>query len=217
MRRKRKTDLNIEKDWVQTSKKRTSLYDNFQQGDLVFGLNSSTASIYETLENRGYHHYYCNSLNGAVVSSVFENKPEPSSLDVEQKKHYHFLSKHKAYLQREGGKPIPVMEDEPALGAAFRRACKLLLVNRDPERNYTAHVVLKDVDWNRVCDKTDKGITNSEIRAAYRDEQLHGKHPHILFYNKKLVPYKRSPWNLDNNQEIFDEYDRQRENKPRAV
>lgn len=82
---------------------------------------------------------------------------------------------------------------EPNVSAAFRRACKLLLINRDSGRNYTAHMVLGDIDWNQVTDKTNQGITNSELRAAYRDASLHGKHPNILFYNRRLESTQEHP------------------------
>lgn len=190
----------------------TTLYDNFQQGDLIFGLNSFVKPIHQKLRQDGFHHYYCNSLNGSVVSSVVLETPPSNTLDSSEKKHYQFLLRHKEYLQYPGGKPLPTGSMEPNVSAAFRRACKLLLINRDSGRNYTAHMVLGDIDWNQVTDKTNQGITNSELRAAYRDASLHGKHPNILFYNRRLES-TQAPWNEKSNKKVFTEYEHTRTSK----
>lgn len=187
-----------------------NLYDYFQHGDLVFGLNSFLRPVHNELRQRGFHHYYCIALNGDVVPAVVLESPCPKNLDTAEKKHYQFISKHKEYLQRSSGKPIRSSTLEPCVSAAFRRACKLLLTNRDSDRNYKAHVVLGDIDWDLVCDKTNQGITNSELRAAYRDASLHGQHPNILFYNKDLKPSKDLPWHEEHNKKIFEEYEKTR-------
>jgi hypothetical protein len=189
---------------------RKNLYDNFQQGDLVFGLNSFLSPVHNELSQRGFRHYYCNSLNSTVVPAVVLDSPYPKKLDKAQNQHYQFLGKHKEYLQRASGKPILSSSLEPHVSAAFRRACKLLLINRDSERNHMAHVVLGDIDWSLVCDKTNQGITNSELRAAYRDISLHGNHPNILFYNKNLELSEELPWNEDCNKKIFEDYEKAR-------
>ena len=194
-----------------------SLHDNFKQGDLVFGLNSFLKPVHDKMCRNKFKHYYCNSLNGPVVPDVIKDKPPAKTLDNAQKKHYQFLLRHKDYLKKEDGKPILRSPLEPDVSAAFRRACKLLLINREQNRNYTAHMILGDVDWQQVCDKTHQGVTNSELRAVYRDISLHGKHPNILFYNKKLELTEELPWEAENTKEIFAEYEQSRAKKRRDV
>lgn len=72
------------------------------------------------------------------------------------------------------------------------------------------------VDWKRVCekDKSDIGVTNSELRAAYRDEKKHGVNPHIIFYNNEHKRLKQAPWHNKEIAPYFEEYDRKRKMKP---
>lgn len=64
------------------------------------------------------------------------------------------------------------------------------------------------LDWRRVCDKNKSGlgVTDSEIRAAFRDELRHGKNPNIFFYNQDLELLPAPPWQLPENKGIFKSY-----------
>lgn len=196
----------------------TSLYDNFKRGDLVFGLAKPRDTVIKILTKGGYTHTYSNALNGSVVELVIAGTADAKTLyalDEIQRNHYYFLLKHRDYLLRKPGKEIPARPGEPEIGAAYRRACKLLLTNRDTSRMSCAHVVISDIDWARVCDKEKSGlgVTDSEMRAAYRDHRTHGKNPNIFFYDAELTLLKESPWELPSVAEHFSRYEEKRQAK----
>jgi hypothetical protein len=118
------------------------------------------------------------------------------------------LLKYIPYLRKEGGKAIASRPLEPKIGAAYRRACKLLLTNREATRTSVAHVVLTGIDWMRVTDKkaSGLGVTDSELRAAYRDEVRHGKNRFILFYDPDLRLLADSPWKTGEAKVAFERY-----------
>lgn len=189
-----------------------TLYEKFKRGDLVFGLAKPRDVVIHKLAEHGFTHTYSNALNSSVVEMVVTGAVDAESLkklDETQLKHFHFLSKHRDYLIRKPGKAIPARPGEPEIGAAYRRACKLLLINRDPERTCYAHVVINEIDWMRVCDKKKSGfgVTDSEMRAAYRDYCRYGKNPFILFYDSKLNLLKDPPWTDPRVAEYFRLYD----------
>lgn len=197
------------------------LYDSFRQGDLVFGLLEPRDVVIDQLGQRHYTHTYTNELNKKVVSMVVKKRTpcrkELQQLDSSQLKNFHFLSKHSAYLLRRPGKPVPLHadDDDQTLGCAFRRACKLLLINRDSDRVFRAHILTEGIDWERVCDKEKSklGVTDSEMRAAFRDYKAHGKNPHILFYDAKLNLMDEAPWEKPDIKPMFEKYAREREAK----
>ena len=197
------------------------LYENFRQGDIVYGLLTPRNIVNDELHKRGYTNTYTNALNDPAVRLAM-NSTLPAKATEElsqaQYKHFLFLSKHREYLNREPGRTIPNMLEDRRLGAGCRRACKLLLINRDPERTYHAHVITTDIDWKRVCDKKKSGlgVTDSEMRSAYRDARLHGKNPHILFYDKHLRLLETPPWEQPKIAEEFARYDLQRTAKPKV-
>lgn len=205
-----------------------SLLNKFQQGDLIFGLTSPSKDVLiDKLKSKGFTHIYPNSLNDSVVGIVVDDdKGRAKKLDSNKLKHYHFLITYNNYLLgiadkfrnprkiHRPGKPIPTLKKEPILGAAFRRSCKLLLVSRDNNRKWFAHFYTKNIDWKRVCEKDakDDGVTNSEIRAAYRDYLENGIHPYILFYgaNNQLQP---PPWQQPEHEHHFKKYKHYLESK----
>ena len=148
------------------------LFDKFKRGDIVFGLAKPRDEVITELQKKGHTQTFANALNDPAVSLVLNktiHRDAKRQLNTRQYKHYCFLRKNSKYLQRKPGRPLPLMQDRHEMGAAYRRACKLLLTSRDPKRTYNAHVVIKDIDLGRVCDKTKSGlgVTDSEIRAAY--------------------------------------------------
>lgn len=192
-----------------------SVYNEFSQGDLVFGLQEPQQTVAKRLAQQGFHHTYAQTLNGKTVSKLIKTSTVATPLAPEEEAHFDFLQQHQAYVLRSPpGKPLPVLADNPVLGSAFRRACKLLLMNRDPDRTSRAHVVTDKVDWARVCDKrlSKGGITDSELRAAYRDYLKHGDHPHIFFYDSR---HRRTlaPWKQPELVGFWRHYDEQRQRK----
>lgn len=173
-----------------------SLYANFKQGDLVFGLAKPQKIAIDHLEERGFTFTFANALNNPVVEIAIDKAPMPrEGLESAKRAHLEFLLRHKAYLLRHGGRPIPALLD-PVIGPAYRRACKLLLISRESGRRATAHVIVAGIDWDRVIHKTasDLGVTNSEMRAAFRDHIRFGRNPHILFYGEDFRLLSELPW-----------------------
>jgi hypothetical protein len=173
-----------------------SLYANFKQGDLVFGLAKSQEIAIENLSRRGFTFTYANSLNNPVMEIALDKRRAPrEGLESATSAHLQFLRRHKAYLLRPGGRPIPAVPD-PVIGPAYRRACKLLLISRERDRTSIAHVIVAGIDWGRVINKAayDLGVTNSEMRAAFRDHLRFGRNPHILFYGEDFQLLSELPW-----------------------
>lgn len=113
------------------------LLDLFKQGDLVYGLAQPRDKVLEVLTKEKYTHAYANALNDPAIDLVMNNTSRSKAekrLDEQQFKHFRFLRKHRAYLERTPGRAVPLMQDRPREGAAYRRSCKLLLINRDPHR-----------------------------------------------------------------------------------
>ena len=192
-----------------------TVYDNFKQGDVLFGLVDERYEVDKKLKTSNYHHTVANRLNSPAVDKIIKGKESAedlAELDAEQKTHYQLLLKHKDYLTKQPGKPIQTIS-EPIASAAYRRACKLLLINRDPERTYNAHFITNNVFWKRVCAKTDNGVTNSELRAAYRDYLKNGRNPHIFFYDSNHKQMQRLPWEQEQFKHHWNEYNKTRENK----
>jgi len=188
-----------------------TIFDKFKQGDLVYGLIKPRDAVTEKLTKQGFTYTYANKLNDPAVSLVMKGssrREAEKTLDYTQTKHFRFLRRHADYLKRLPGRTIPLMHDDPRCGAAYRRACKLLLINRDPDRKYKTHVMTKDIDWRRVCDKTKSGlgVTDSEMRAAFRDEIRHGRNPNILFYDAELNLLSAPPWEKPELAGIFQSY-----------
>lgn len=189
-----------------------SILNQFKQGDLVFGLLKPRNEVVAKLEAAGCHHMTANTLNMPTVKLIVDKVENTDKLDAPQKKHYNFLKKREKYLLFKPGKTLPSMPDEPELGAAIRRSCKLLLVNHEQDRP-TVHVVTQKIDWEHVFvnGKKDCGITDSEMRACYRDFKEHGRHPNILFYNAENRLQSKLPWEEDPKvKQYCEEYDKQR-------
>jgi hypothetical protein len=194
--------------------KKVQLVDNFKQGDILFGLMSARGPEKKLLKAKGFTDIIANDLNSIAVQIAIDetatlktnNKPKSDS-------HLEFLKRHKDYLTKPDGKPFPNSKLKPRVSAAFRRACKLLLINREPDRTINAHIIIKNINWKRVCNKTKlphnkacAGITSSEMRAAYRDYVRSGPNPHIFFYdrNNNLMP--QPPWELEKYKPVFERY-----------
>lgn len=197
---------------------KVKLFDKFRQGDVIFGLIAPRNAADKVLVSKGFKNTCANELNQPATDLLMRGVPKEQAikkLAPTKYKHYLFLEQHIDYLKRKPGKTLPKMQAAPELGAAYRRACKLLLTNRAPERTYDAHVVTTDIDWSRVCDKkrSGLGITDSEMRAAYRDARL-GPNPHIFFYDKDLNLLDTPPWEQPGIKEHFDHYESQRKLKP---
>ncbi|MDR3477707.1 MAG: hypothetical protein P4M14_06720 [Gammaproteobacteria bacterium] len=191
----------------------TTVFANFKQGDLLFGLFAERQKVDKKIEAKGFHHTVANELNQDVVEMVVLGTTEDKikQLEAEQLKHYHFLSKYRDYLIRKPGKPISAAK-EPLVSAAYRRACKLLLINREPDRTATAHVITNKIIWKRACRKelSQQGVTDSEMRAAYRDYQEHGSNPHVLFYDANHRQMAMTPWELEPFKPHWEHYRRSR-------
>lgn len=193
-----------------------SLFDNFKQGDLVYGLIGPRAEIIKSLKEKGFNHLYTNALNNDVVEMVVDDTTDGyEKLCGPKKENYQLLKKYRDYLCRQGGRPVPVMQYNPIHGAAYRRACKLLLINREENRNYAAHVLTEGIEWERVCDKKQSklGVTDSELRAAYRDFKKNGPNPHIFFYDSKNTLMNQPPWNQPDQAKGWQQYEEELKQK----
>src|SRR3990167_2846182 len=130
-----------------------SVLNKFKQGDLLFGLRGPCDALGSELVKKGFHHIYANTLNAPAVDLALKSGDKTQAirkLDDYQYKHYYFLNERRTYLLRKPGKPIPnVGINSPA----YRRACKLLLINRKDKNNH-AHFITDKMDMARVCDKT---------------------------------------------------------------
>jgi hypothetical protein len=213
--KKNVTDAN-KKMKIETGSTRT-VYDNFKQGDLLFGLFEERRKVDKIIEKQGFHHTVANELNSSVVKMVAKGsaeKAEINKLDSEKRRHYTFLSKHRDYLIRQPGKPIATVSD-PLVSPAYRRACKLLLINREPDRTSNAHFITNNIIWKRACTKSisQQGVTDSEVRAAYRDYLKNGLNPHIFFYDSQYRQMKQAPWLLDPFQHHWQKYNATRKLK----
>lgn len=188
------------------------ILDVFKQGDLIFGLNNEhRGKIDDALEEKNYDYYYANQLNTPAVGLVVANSKQIQNLNSNQKKHYHFLMSLRSYLIRPQGKPVPSMQDQPVKGSAYRRACKAIV--RNANQDQSVHFELTGLDIARVCkkEKDDLGVTNSELRAAYRQAMKEGENPHLFFYldGKSCPP----PWKQPKFQEYWLGYEKLREAK----
>lgn len=176
-----------------------SIFNQFEQGDLIFGLTKVKNEVAPKLSQHGYTFLNAQSLNEKVVKMIVYGctQNDISQLSKEEQKHYYFLKKHSKYLLKADGRPLRESDTDVRLSAVFRRVCKLILVNRDPKRTRTVHVLTKGLKWDRLWDKKKSGfgITDSEVRAAYRDFLKHGENPHIVFYNEKHRMKTDFPWN----------------------
>jgi hypothetical protein len=186
-----------------------SLLDNFQKGDLVFGLAQPRMLAVKQLKELGHRFVFANELNDKVVSIVMMDG-SPDSLSERKKLQYGFLFPHKDYLLKSNGKPIPAMRKSDIMSAGYRRACKLLVRNR--HENYRVHFLLAEINWERVCNKSDNGVTASELRAIYRDVVKNGRNPNIIFYDAQLRQTD-TPWETASGQALWQAYNCQRTNR----
>jgi hypothetical protein len=204
-------DSEAEESWF------TNIFDKFKSGDLIFGLINQRNELGKQLIAQGFNDIYANDLNLPVVPSLMNN----SGTTITHHKphiaaHHQYLTANKAYLAKPNGKPIPASDNPDAISAAYRRACKLLLINRDPNRTSNAHIITDGIDWVRLCHKWDSqkkqtchAITGSEIRAVYRHEKEHGRNPHIFFYDKQHMLMRRRPWETFSLGRPFQHYEQQ--------
>ncbi len=201
-----------------------TVFTHFRQGDVIFGLIDERFKVEKQLLKQGYSDLVANNLNESVIMSLSNNK----EIRFQGKWHidYHakLLTKHKDYLFKPNGKPIPQSKDPAAISAAFRRACKLMVIHRSRDRVSNVHIITKGIDWKRLCHKVKPGdasvcagITNSEIRAIYRDEKRHGLHPNIFFYDNDQVMMKKRPWDTLALSHHFRHYEQQRNNKEKII
>jgi hypothetical protein len=194
-----------------------TVFNNFTQGDLLFGLYDNRATVDTVLTEKGFHHKLAIELNSEVVEMVIHGTTQEkiASLDSEKQKHYHFLNKHRDYLMRQPGKPIPSHSSGPIISAALRRACKLLLIHRGPNRKSSSHVITNGIFWKRACSKeiSQNGVTDSEMRAAYRDYLNNGPNPHVFFYDDKYKQMPKAPWELEQFKHHWKNYNQSRDQK----
>lgn len=187
-----------------------SVFNLFRPGDLVYGLLKARNVVADELIKNGFRYVVANDLNESVVQHAVTGTKPVDGFSQRKNQHFQFLKRFKDYLKRKPTKPVPLMKDNPLVGGAFRRACKLLLINRELDRNYKTHMVTQRVDWRRVFDKKDTGVTNSEFRAAYRDYKKHGRNPFILFYDANNELMQQAPWEKPEIAPYFEAYDKQR-------
>jgi hypothetical protein len=196
-----------------------TLISRFKAGDLIFGLKEVRARALDELAKFRFTGCYANAV------TAVRKKEGPAPLKLLQRDHYAFLLKHRDKLLRPNGKPIPPLAHKgDQRSAAYRRACKLLLVDDDSNRTRTVHVLTENMDWQRICTKTfidslgvtnpDLSVTSSEMRAAYRYFKQHGvNHPKIIFYNEHGKIIDKLPWEQPALIPLFLEYDRQHQLK----
>lgn len=202
-----------------------SVYNRFKQGDLLYGFSDLRVEIGTRLFVKGFRDLFANDYNEEVIDALLAGKTEKEIKQDEKKfppnksSHFHFLSKFKNYLLRKPYKLLPSKADDLKTATAIRRACKLLLINREGKRS--THMLTKDVDWKRVCNKKrlngdqDLSVTYSELRAAFRDHQLYGENPHIFFYDKHHRLMKEPPWKDPDIAPLFAEYEKKSKMKKR--
>jgi hypothetical protein len=196
-----------------------TVFEMFTQGDIIFGLLDEREKVTKVLKTSGYHNIVANDLNNPAVNLIVENKHTALKKDVDPHmiQHQRMLMDHRAYLIKPKGKPIPTIPDSPIVSSAYRRGCKLLLINREKERVSNVHIITKGIDWKRLCHKVNpatkqvcEAITGSEIRAIYRDEKKFGVHPMIFFYDENHLVMQTRPWNTLAIGHHFQHYDQQR-------
>lgn len=192
---------------MSTKRKRgRNLLTKFKQGDLFFGLSTSNEETIDKLKMRKFHHTYANTLNGRTIPIVVDQTPIPNDLSPEELAHINFLSQHRDYLLAPGGKPVPKHKNDPnpTHGIAFRRACKILVTKAEKTRR--VHFELDKIDLARTCNisSRDDGVTNSELRALYRDAQKNGPNPHVFFYNRGRSV--KAPWLQRGKKRLWKEY-----------
>lgn len=185
----------------------------FKQGDLLFGMNGSTRNeLLDELNKKGFKDIYSNKLNSPTVGLILNKKEDLSDLNTNQLKHYKFLLSHLGYLSKPKGTPVPAMKDNLVEGPAYRRACKLLVQNARATQR--VHFDLTRMNITRVCrkEKNDTGVSNSELRAAFRQAKKDGHdNPHLFFYlNGKSCP---APWNQEQYKAAWEEYEAYRKKK----
>jgi hypothetical protein len=198
-------------DKIKRKKIPPSIYKNFRQGDLVFGITSpERTAVVNKLEAQGFTHVYANELNGSVVTDVL-NGTISSTLDAYQRAHYQFLLSFNDTikdLRRPGGKLIPQSKDAPNISIAYRRACKMLITYSNENRR--SHVLISNIDWEHTCnkEKSQGGVTDSELRAVYREYRKNGPNPHIFFYGKNLSQLTLAPWIYPHTAQPWIQYER---------
>ena len=199
-----------------------TVFEMFTRGDVVFGLLDERAKVVKALKVSGYQNLVANDLNDPAVNLIVNNEHTALKKDVDPhiKQHQRMLMDHRTYLIKPDGKPIPTDTNSPIVSSAYRRGCKLLLINRDKERVSNVHIITKGIDWKRLCHKVNpttqvacEAITGSEIRAVYRDEKKYGAHPMIFFYDENHVVMQKRPWNTLALGHYFHHYEQQRNNK----
>jgi hypothetical protein len=196
-----------------------SVFNQFKQGDILFGLLEPRNKIDERLEEKKFEFTCVSEYNKTTMKLLIHpNEEKIKALNPTQAAYYQFLVKHKDYLLRErpGAKKLPRSKEYSIEDAAIRRSCKLLLIDNSPERKSHAHMTLTDVDFSKTCDKKKSkgGVTDSEYRAAFRYWQKYGKHPFIHFYdknNRETIP----PWEQPSLSQYWEHYDKQRQAKKR--
>jgi hypothetical protein len=174
-----------------------SIYTRFQQGDLVFGLLAFVGQVHTRLKQKGFTNFTAESLNSITIQNVYNRSID--RLDEPKRSHRVFLNSYRDYLFKPGGKPLPKTEtrdsSDKIISSSYRRACKLLINNRSPDNNRSIHIVTTGIDWKRVFKKVrDDGITNSELRSAFRDYYKRGYNDRITFYTPDLKPFSQLPW-----------------------
>jgi hypothetical protein len=185
-----------------------SVLNQFKQGDVLFGLLEPRNKISKKLKKANFTNIVANTLNSQVVDEVICHTPlDCLYLPERKKRHYLFLHKYKNNLTKPGGRPISKKPKNIPESIAIRRACKLLL---NKSETHASHVLTQEIDWEKVCDKEKSGlgITDSELRAAYRDYVRSGNkvNPNILFYNSKNQLMPKPPWEDPEIQPYFENY-----------
>ena len=212
---------NEEKNFSQESSQKKSknvassnetLLSRFKQGDLIYGIGDNPSSRYRdeaicNLKSNKFHHIISGDLNREAIPLItnFQKEEEESKisfLSKEEKEHYHFLERHRSYLTQEGGK-IRSEKNDPLFDSILRRACKLLIWHAS--ENSRIHFELSGIDMTRVCLKQDKGITGSELRAAYRDSKKQGKNNPFVFFYINGIPCD-PPWEQEQYRNLWDSY-----------
>src|SRR5260221_213285 len=100
--RKRSAETSVEADATdidsnkksKTQDQRATVYDNFKQGDLLFGLLDERKKVYRQVTAQGFHHTVANELNSPVVELVVEGNPTEKQMEKlvpEQRQHFSFL------------------------------------------------------------------------------------------------------------------------------
>ena len=156
---------------------RPTLYENFRQGDLLFGLSGKIRYKSIKLERLGFSNVEARDLNVPMIERFVKNELDKRyrrRLSFVHQRHLQLLEEHRDYILRSGGKDPWDAKDktERQINVAIRRACKLLITTSKKEKR-KIHIETDGMNMKRICEKLiaggkDNSVSGGEMRAAFR-------------------------------------------------